>query len=217
VSSPKSVTSATGVDALCHGVEAYLSKKAHAYTDTLALSAIKLIFKNLRTAYNEPNNLEAREKMSLAALKAGSAFSNASVCLVHGMSRPIGALFHVPHGISNAMLLPAVLEFSMSECTERLADIYFNLYPEKKNLSAEAAALHFVNEIKLLCKDLNIPNLKQWGIDKQELHKVIAKMAKDAIASGSPGNNPKVPTEAEIIELYGVCYTYDLEIHNSKV
>ena len=122
ISSPAKVTAATGVDALCHAVEAYLSKKAQPLTDTLALSAITLIVKNLKRAYENPEDIEAREGMSIGSMYAGMAFSNASVGLVHGMSRPIGALFNVPHGESNAMLLPAVLEFSREECKERLAD-----------------------------------------------------------------------------------------------
>ncbi|RKI98343.1 iron-containing alcohol dehydrogenase, partial [Butyricicoccus sp. 1XD8-22] len=115
-SSPKHVTAATGIDALSHAIEAFLSKKSHPMTDMLALSAMKLIVNHIRDAYEDGNNMEAREKMALGSLQAGMAFSNASVCLVHGMSRPIGALFHVPHGFSNAMLLPAILEFSKGSC-----------------------------------------------------------------------------------------------------
>src|SRR5699024_6263212 len=112
MSAPKSVTAATGVDALSHSIEAYISRLAHPMSDMMALSAMKLITKNLLTAYENPRDVYAREQVSLGALQGGIAFSNASVCLVHGLSRPIGALFDVPHGFSNAMLLPAVLEFS---------------------------------------------------------------------------------------------------------
>ncbi|MFV8828937.1 iron-containing alcohol dehydrogenase [Alkalihalobacterium sp. APHAB7] len=211
VSSPKHVTAATGVDALSHAVEAFISQRAHPFTDHLALSAIKLIFENIRQAYAIGEDVVARENMALAALQAGVAFSNASVCLVHGMSRPMGALFHVPHGVSNAMLLPAVLEFSKGECIDRLAEMAVVINPDLKDMNKEDLADRFVKEVKKLCHDLNIPNMKEWGIEQPALEKVIHKMAQDAVASGSPANNPKVPEEHEIIELYYACYDYNMK------
>ncbi|PHA98933.1 alcohol dehydrogenase, partial [Bacillus pseudomycoides] len=109
--------------ALCHAIEAYFSKVSQPLTDVLALSAIESIMKYLRIAYEDGDNMEAREAMMIASLQAGIAFSNASVTLVHGMSRPVGALFHVPHGISNAILLPTVLEYTKAKAVRRLADI----------------------------------------------------------------------------------------------
>ncbi|MGG3471388.1 iron-containing alcohol dehydrogenase [Neobacillus pocheonensis] len=209
VPSPKHVTAATGVDALSHAIEAYISRKSHHMTDQLALSAMKLIVNNLVSAYQDGENMDAREAMSLGALQAGMAFSNASVCLVHGMSRPIGALFHVPHGYSNAMLLPAVLEFSKESCIERLADLGRIFEPNNPSLSDEAAAEAAVIAVKRLCNVLNIPNLQEWGIQKDNFVRVIGKMAADALNSGSPDNNPKVPSKEEIERLYQVCYEYD--------
>ncbi|MEK3857261.1 iron-containing alcohol dehydrogenase [Cytobacillus sp. FSL H8-0458] len=217
LSSPKNVTSATGVDALSHAVEAYLSKKAHPMTDTIAISAMKLIVENILTAYNEGDNVDAREAMSLGSLQAGMAFSNASVCLVHGMSRPIGALFHVPHGISNAMLLPAVLEFSQEACVDRLADIGRVFQPDNESLTNEEAAEVAVQSIKELCRKLNIPNLRGWGIDEEAFKNAVGKMADDAIDSGSPGNNPRVPAKSELEELYHVCYNYQFSSETEKV
>lgn len=213
ISSPKSVTAATGVDALSHAIEAYISRRAHPMTDKLALSAMELIVGNLLAAYEDGNNLEAREAMSLGSLQAGMAFSNASVCLVHGMSRPIGALFHVPHGFSNAMLLPAVLEFSKAECIDRLADLGRYFDPQAEIVSNEEAAEIAVSSVKKLCLDLNIPNLKGWGIDQQRFESVISKMAEDALASGSPQNNPRIPSKEEIMKLYLSCYTYNFANH----
>ncbi|WP_010651351.1 iron-containing alcohol dehydrogenase [Oceanobacillus massiliensis] len=215
VSSPKSITAATGVDALSHAIEAYLSRLAQPMTDMLALSAIEKIVSNLKVAFTDGENIDAREKMALGSLQAGMAFTNASVCLVHGMSRPIGALFHVPHGISNAMLLPAVLEFSKDSCMERLADLARIFQPDSSNLSVEEAAELTVNEVKKICVELEIPNLKGWGIDREEFKKVSRKMAEDALASGSPNNNPKVPTKQEIEELYEVCYEYQFSLDNA--
>ncbi|MFF5399364.1 iron-containing alcohol dehydrogenase [Peribacillus butanolivorans] len=208
VSSPPHITAATGVDALSHAVEAYLSKRSHPMTDTMALSAMRLIVENIENAYDDGDNIDAREKMSLGALQAGIAFSNSSVCLVHGMSRPIGALFHVPHGYSNAMLLPAVLEFSKEACMERLADLGRIFKTEYKNLSIERAASVAVESVKALCQKLNIPNLEGWGIEEEKFNLSVSKMARDAIDSGSPANNPRVPTKQELEELYHTCYHY---------
>ncbi|WP_346208250.1 iron-containing alcohol dehydrogenase [Caldifermentibacillus hisashii] len=214
ISSPKSVTAATGVDALSHAIEAYISRRAHPMTDKLALSAMELIVGNLRAAYEDGKNLVAREAMSLGAMQAGMAFSNASVCLVHGMSRPIGALFHVPHGFSNAMLLPAVLAFSKSNCIDRLADLGRYFVREAETLSNEEAAEIAVTSVKKLCLDLSIPNLKGWGIERQQFENAINKMAEDALASGSPQNNPRIPSKDEIKELYRTCYNYNFALDN---
>jgi alcohol dehydrogenase class IV len=217
VSSPKNITAATGIDALSHSIEAYLSKKAHPMTDTMAISAMKLIVENILTAYNDGGNLDARERMSLGSLQAGIAFSNASVCLVHGMSRPIGGLFHVPHGISNAMLLPAVLEFTQGACVERLADIGRIFRPDiNKGANGEAAEVA-VQSVKELCRKLNIPNLKEWGIDGEAFKQAVGKMTADAIDSGSPANNPQVPSQLELEELYHICYDYDFSSETEKV
>ncbi|KYG26241.1 iron-containing alcohol dehydrogenase [Priestia endophytica] len=212
LSTPSSVTAATGIDALCHAIEAYLSKQSQPLTDNLALSAIEDILTYIKRAYDNGEDMEAREKMATASMKAGLAFTNASVTLVHGMSRPIGALFHVPHGISNAMLLPAVLEFTKEEATEKLAVIGRLLYPESKAFNDERLADLVIHKIKLLCSELNIQNMEKWGIDKDKFQQVVAKMATDALASGSPGNNPKVPSHEEIVELYYTCYEYDFSV-----
>ncbi|KAB2333348.1 iron-containing alcohol dehydrogenase [Cytobacillus depressus] len=214
LSSPPHVTAATGVDALSHAIEAYLSKRAHPMTDTMALSAMKLIVENIKTAYQDGENIQAREAMSLGSLQAGMAFSNSSVCLVHGMSRPIGAVFHVPHGYSNAMLLPAVLEFSKEKCIDRLADLG-RIFKAEAGSNEEAADVA-VESVKELCAALNIPNLKGWGIDEQGFNLAVTKMARDAIDSGSPANNPKVPTITELEELYHTCYHYQFTSMNKS-
>ncbi|WP_261131680.1 iron-containing alcohol dehydrogenase [Bacillus sp. Marseille-Q3570] len=210
VSSPQNITAATGVDALSHAIEAYLSKQAHPMTDTFALSAMKLIVENLLTAYDDGENIDAREAMSLGALQAGIAFTNASVCLVHGMSRPIGALFHVPHGYSNAMLLPAVLEYSKEACVDRLADLGRIFEPDLFMPNVELAKIA-VESVKELCWKLNIPNLQGWGIDQTAFNQAIGKMATDALNSGSPANNPRVPTQEELEELYQTSFDYQFK------
>lgn len=210
LSCPPAVTAATGIDALCHAVEAYLSRKSQPVTDMLALKAMELIIRHLLRSYQDGQDMEAREKVALGSMLAGAAFSNASVTLVHGMSRPIGALFHVPHGISNAMLLPVVLEYTKESAIEKLASIGHMLHPEWKSQSVSEAAENTIVEMKQLCKRLHIPNLKKWGIDKEAFEAALPKMAADALASGSPANNPLVPTHEEIVQLYRRSYEYEL-------
>ena len=209
LTSPPAITAATGIDALSHAVESYLSRLAHPYTDMLALSAMKLIVENMLTVYEDGNNLNAREAMALGSMQAGLSFSNASVALVHGMSRPIGALFHVPHGISNAMLLPAVLDYSKDACIDRLADLGTFFHTEERKMTKEELADFAIDSIKGLCKKMNISNLKDWGIEEQAFYESIPKMATDALTSGSPSNNPKIPTHEELMELYKVAYHYE--------
>ena len=198
---PKHITAATGLDALTHAIEAYVSRKAQPMTDVLALNAVRLVAKNLPVAFEDPSNLEARAATLFGALQAGMAFSNASVALVHGMSRPIGALFHVPHGVSNAALLGVVTEFSLSGDYARYADVAQALGVTPANdprKSAEAGAA----KVRELILRLEIPGLTQLGVTRAKLEPVVQKMADDAIASGSPGNNPRIATKEEIIGLY---------------
>lgn len=214
LSCPPHVRAATGIDALSHAVEAYLSRRAQPVTDTLALSAARHISANLLRAYRNSSDVEALSHMMIGSMLAGAAFSNASVALVHGMSRPIGALFHVPHGISNAMLFPAVLEYSMPEAQSRLADIGKAMRPDLQasDLSDAEWANAVIRQIKQWCVEMNIPNLGQWGIDRQRFDSLLDKMAADAIVSGSPANHPKVPDAGEIIRLYKLCYEYDFNM-----
>lgn len=204
---PKNVTSATGLDALCHALESYVSIKANEMTRMFSLQAIKKIMENLTTAYKDGSNSAAREEMSIASTEAGIAFSNASVTLIHGMSRPIGALFHVPHGLSNAMLLNVFLDFSKEMITTDLAEIARFIYDEAKVLSDEEAAQVFISSVNDVCTTLQIPNLKNYGIDEAEFNGLLDKMATDALASGSPQNNKKIPTFEEIKELYQAAFS----------
>lgn len=202
VSAPKSITAATGLDALTHAVESYTSKKAQPLTDTAALSAVKRIFKYLPTAYKDGNNIKAREEMSVAALEAGIAINNASVTIVHGMSRPIGANFHVPHGISNAMLLEKCLSFALDGAYERFAELARAIGAAEKTDSDKTAAEALITAIKQLCRECEVPTLAEYGIDKEKFYAVMDKMAEDAIASGSPSNTIKPVTKEDVIAIY---------------
>lgn len=206
VGAPKSVTSATGLDALTHAVEAYTSRKAFSMTDTLAVSAVKRIVKYLPIAYKEPDNSLAREQMSIAALEAGICINNSSVTIVHGMSRPIGALFHVPHGMSNAMLLKECLSFAVSGAYEKFANLGRETGVASDSDSDETAAEKFINSLQNICDVCEIPTLEQYGIDRDEYYSKISKMATDAVASGSPANTVKEVTVDDCIEIYKKLY-----------
>lgn len=206
VGAPKSVTSATGLDALTHAVEAYTSRKAFSMTDTLAVSAVKRIMKYLPIAYIEPDNSLAREQMSIAALEAGICINNSSVTIVHGMSRPIGALFHVPHGMSNAMLLKECLSFAVSGAYEKFANLGRETGVASDFDSDETAAEKFIDSLQNICDVCEIPTLEQYGIDRDEYYSKISKMATDAVASGSPANTVKEVTVDDCIEIYKKLY-----------
>ena len=206
VGAPKSVTSATGLDALTHAVEAYTSRKAFSMTDTLAVSAVKRIMKYLPIAYKEPDNSLAREQMSIAALEAGICINNSSVTIVHGMSRPIGALFHVPHGMSNAMLLKECLSFAVSGAYEKFANLGRETGVASDFDSDETAAEKFIDSLQNICDVCEIPTLEQYGIDRDEYYSKISKMATDAVASGSPANTVKEVTVDDCIEIYKKLY-----------
>lgn len=206
VGAPKSVTSATGFDALTHAVEAYTSRKAFSMTDTLAVSAVKRIMKYLPIAYREPDNSLAREQMSIAALEAGICINNSSVTIVHGMSRPIGALFHVPHGMSNAMLLKECLSFAVSGAYEKFANLGRETGVASDSDSDETATEKFIDSLQNICDVCEIPTLEQYGIDRDEYYSKISKMATDAVASGSPANTVKEVTVDDCIEIYKKLY-----------
>jgi len=207
LSMPRGLTAATGIDALTHAIEAYVSVKAQPMSDIFCLSAIELISGNLRQAWSNGNNIEAREKTMLGALQAGIAFSNSSVALVHGMSRPVGAYFHVAHGVSNAALLGVVTEFSLIGNPARYARVAQAMGENVDNITILEAADLAAKSIRRLVKDIKIPSLQELGVDKEKLDKLAPQMAEDAIASGSPANNPRRATKEEIIELYKLAYS----------
>jgi alcohol dehydrogenase class IV len=203
LSMPRGLTAAVGVDTLTHGIEAYVSRLANPMTDPIALSCIEKVGEHLETAWREPGNRVAREGMMLAAMQGGMAFANSSVCLVHGMSRPIGALFHVPHGISNAMLLPTVTRFSLPGARSRYATVARTLGWAAAVDSDEGAAAKLVEGLEALNRRLEIPPLRDDPrMEEGKFFRLLEKMAADALASGSPQNNPIVPTAEQIGQLY---------------
>ena len=204
---PKRITADTGVDSLTHALEAYVSRRANPVTDGWAMASMGLIGANLRTAYHEPTNAAAREAMMLGAMLGGLAFSNASVALVHGMSRPIGAHFHVPHGLSNAMLLPAVTRFSVGEAPVRYAAAARQIGFAGAQDDTDAACAKLVEGLAALNAELEVPSPRAYGIDAAAWEDRLEIMAEQALASGSPANNPRVPDKAEIVALYRAVYS----------
>lgn len=202
MSAPKSVTSATGMDALTHAVESYTSRKGNPITDIFALSAIKRIFTYLPMAYSNGEDKKAREELAIAAYEAGICINNASVTLIHGMSRPIGALFHVPHGVSNAMIIKEGLAFALDGCYDRFADIARTIGAAAYEEAEETAANAFLKVLEELCITVEIPTLREYGIDKEDFEKRIDKMAEDAMASGSPSNTIKEVKKDDLIQIY---------------
>ena len=202
MTAPPKITAATGLDALCHAVEAYTSRRAQTLADTFAISAVKRIFKYLPIAFHDGKNEEARVEMSVAALEAGIAFNNASVTLIHGMSRPIGAMFHVAHGLSNAMLMKECLGFALEGAYERFADLGRAIEVATSADSDKEASEKFLDALVKLTEELETPTLEQYGIDKEAFFNVIEKMSFDAMASGSPQNTRREITQADVEQMY---------------
>lgn len=201
-SAPKSITAATGMDALTHAIEAYTSRKALPVTDTLAVSAVKRIMKYLPAAYKDGSDEKARYEMSVASYEAGICINNSTVTLVHGMSRPIGALFHVAHGISNAMLLTKCLAFALDGAYEKFANLGREIGAATAEDDDKTASEKFIEALNEICKICEIPTLLEYGIPKDDFFAHMEKMAHDALTSGSPGNTMKPISEQDIIEIY---------------
>lgn len=207
LSMPARLTADTGIDALTHAVESYVSRRAMSFTDALALQAIRLIGRSLRRAVRDGEDRVARAEMMEAATLAGIAFSNASVALVHGMSRPLGAHFHIAHGMANAMLFAEVTEFSLDSAPSRYADCARALGVSSDADSDVDAAAALVRELFLLRSELGVPTPKSMGISREAWNLVVPEMAAQALASGSPAHNPRVPTQEEVEQLFHCIYS----------
>lgn len=202
MTAPPKITAATGLDALCHAVEAYTSRKAQTLSDTFALSAVKRIFAYLPKAFHEGKDEEARIQMSVAALEAGIAFNNASVTIIHGMSRPIGALFHVAHGISNAMLMKECLGFALEGAYDRFAVLARAVGAASDADSDQEAGEKFLAAVEELVRELEIPTLEEYGIGREAFFALIGKMSQDAMDSGSPQNTMRAVTKEDVTKIY---------------
>ena len=199
---PFRLTADTGIDALCHAMEAYVSRRNNLASDALALAAMQSIPQMLPRACIDPNDRAAREALMLASTRAGAAFSNSSVTLIHGMSRPFGVHFGIPHGMSNAMLLPLVTSFSISGNPERYADCARAMGFAGCNDTTQLACEKLVERLTEFTRNLEVPTLQEFGVSRDRFFELVPQMSVQAIASGSPANNPVVPSEEQVCLLY---------------
>lgn len=196
---PKSLTAATGMDALTHAIEGYITKGAWVMSDMYELQAIKMIAENLPLAVDEPTNPVGREGMALAQYIAAQAFSNVGLGLVHGMAHPMGSLHDIPHGVANAMLLPTIMEFNMPMCIEKYGIIARTMGVDTTDMTAEEAAQAACDAVKALAIRVGIPqHLTEIGITEENIPALAAQAITDVCTPG----NPREVTEAEIVELY---------------
>jgi alcohol dehydrogenase class IV len=201
---PRSVTAASGVDALVHAVESYLSVNASPITDAIALGAIKLIAKALPKAYANPSNLQAREDMATASLMAGMAFGNAGVGAVHALAYPLGGRFNIAHGVSNALLLPYVMEWNKMACVERFRDIAEAMGVRVADLNDKDAADQAVKAMADLCAAVEIPSgMRSFNVPED----AIPAMAEEASKiERLMRNNPRKLTATDIEKIYRAAY-----------
>lgn len=203
---PYRVTVDTGIDALTHALEALVNRNGNAHSEALALSALKLIGANLEKVADNPDDRDAREAMMLGATHAGLAVSNTSTALIHGLSRPVGAFFHVPHGMSNAMVLPLVTQFSLNSALPHYAAAARALGSAAATDSDQVSGAKLVEAFLGLNRRLKVPTPQEFGIDRSRYLELLPEMVRQGLASGTPANNPRVPTVAEMTRLYELAY-----------
>ena len=196
---PRSLTAATGLDALTHAIEGLITKGAWKMSDMFEIKAIEMIARHLETAVNEPSNPEARDGMAVAQYVAGMAFSNVGLGAVHGMAHPLGAIFDIPHGVANALLLPIVMEFNAPAAIDKYVIIAKAMNAYKEGMTREEAAEAAVEAVRQLSIRVGIPqHLAELGIKEEDL----PRLAKAAFADVCTPGNPRDITEQDILELY---------------
>lgn len=203
IGKPADLTAATGMDALTHAVEAYVSKDANPITDAAAIQSIKLIAGNLRQAVANGENIKARENMAYASLLAGMAFNNGNLGYVHAMAHQLGGLYDMPHGVANAMLLPHVCRYNMISNPQKFADIAEFMGENIEGLSVMEAAEKAINSLFKLSSDIGIPtSLKAAGIKEED----IKLMSENALKDGNAFSNPRKGNEKEVAEIFKAAF-----------
>jgi alcohol dehydrogenase class IV len=198
---PPHVTAATGIDAMVHAIEAYTSRhRKNPMSDQLARQALALLSQNIREVFQNGGNLEARSQMLLGSMLAGMAFANAPVAAVHALAYPIGAIFHVPHGLSNALVLMGVLRFNLPAAEALYAELAPLIDPEANGLSTSDAARRFVDVSAAICRDCEVPaSLAEVGVRESDL----SRLAEDAMKQTRLlVNNPREVTYADAFAIY---------------
>ena len=199
---PPAITAATGMDALCHAMECYISKKANPLSDTYALRAISLIARSLLKAYRDGTDIDARHDMLLAALFGGMCIASSSTTAVHALAYPLGGKYHIPHGLSNAILLPYVMQFNLDATVEKFRDIAQAMGLDIVGLSAEAAAEAMIESLFTLLDDLKIKEslkLKERGITVADIEVMVDGAAK---VTRLLNNNPKPMSREDMRGIY---------------
>lgn len=200
---PKGLTASTGMDALTHAIEGYITKGAWELSDMFELKAIELISANLRAATANGKDMQARESMALAQYVAGMAFSNVGLGCVHSMAHPLGARFDIAHGVANALLLPIVMEYNMPAAVDKYCEIAKAMGVDISGMNRDEGAKAAVEAVKKLSIDLGIPQtLREINIPKDAL----AQLSKDAFADVCTGGNPREITEQDILNLYNKAF-----------
>lgn len=173
---PRKIAAATGVDALAHAIECFTSKKANPFSDTFALEALDLIFNNIEEACDNPKALEAKNKMMIAAFYAGIAITASGTTAVHALSYPLGGKYHIPHGVSNAMMLVPVMKFNEPVCRERFASVYDRVVPDRDaSMNAAEKSDWVIKRLDSIVKHLEIPaSLREYGVPKEDLDCLVA-------------------------------------------
>lgn len=198
-SMPRGLTAATGMDALTHAIEGYITKGAWEMSDMFELKAINMIAKHLPAVVADPSNLEARDGMAVAQYIAGMGFSNVGLGLVHGMAHPLGAFFDIPHGVANALLLPIVMQYNATSAIDKFSDIAKALGVNTEGLSNEEAAQAAVDAVKALALKVGIPErLRDLNVPEDSLEKLAVSALNDVCTPG----NPRDATLEEILKLY---------------
>lgn len=202
LSMPPSVTAATGMDALAHAIEGSISRETQPLSEIFGLEAIRLIVRSLPKAWANGQDLEARGEMMFAQLLAGFAFGISATCSGHGLARPFGAHFHVPHGLCNAFFLPEAMAFTLPACPEKFCKMAGAMGENITGLGVGEAGLKAVEAVRNLRKRINIPTIREYGIDIEEYRRSIPQMVRDGIDSGSHRLNPRIPSEQDLARLY---------------
>ncbi len=196
---PKSLTAATGMDALTHAIEGYITKGAWEMSDMFEIEAIRMISKYLPVAVEEPTNADARNGMAVAQYIAGMAFSNVGLGLVHGMAHPLGSLFDVPHGVANALLLPTIMRFNMEKCLDKYPAIARAMGVDTTGMTDVEASEAACDAVQDLAIKVGIPqHLTELGITEND----IPRLAEQALADVCTPGNPREVTLKEIEDLY---------------
>ena len=211
MSMPKGLTASTGMDALTHAIEGYITPGANPISDLLCWNSIKFISDNLRAAVKDGSDAKAREGMAYGSYVAGMAFSNVGLGIVHSMAHPLGARFDVPHGVANALLLPYVMEYNKSAALKKFGDIARAMGVDISGMTEEEAADAAIEAVRKLSKDINIPQtikeLKKRGTDEVLIKKEdLVQLSKDAFIDPCTGGNPRKTSVEEILELYNIAY-----------